>query len=100
MKSKIHIIFKIFIFVALILVFLFGFQSAQQGLNKGDINRVEKAIQKAALECYSIEGAYPKNLEYLKKHYGLYIQEDKYLVRYHYVASNMMPDTDVYRKGD
>lgn len=69
-------------------------------MSKEDTKRAKEAIRKAALECYSIEGAYPEELDYLKKHYGLVIQEDKYLIRYHFIASNIMPDTDVYWKGE
>ncbi|MGX8851711.1 hypothetical protein [Amedibacillus sp. YH-ame10] len=87
------------IFFLLIVIFLYGFQTADIGMSKEDGKRAEEAIQKAARECYSIEGAYPKDIAYLKKHYGLFIQEDKYMIRYKYIASNIMPEMDVYPKG-
>lgn len=100
MKSKLGILFQVLVFLSIIVVFLYGFQSTDQGLNKEDTQRAKEAIRKAAIECYSIEGAYPENLDYLKTHYGLIIQEDKYLIRYHFIASNIMPDTDVFWRGD
>lgn len=77
-----------------------GFQFADRGMASEDTKRAKDAIQRAAKECYSIEGAYPKDIEYLKEHYGLFIQEDNYMIRYHYIASNILPDSDVYRKGE
>lgn len=74
--------------------------TADSGLSREDAQRAKEAIQKAALECYSIEGAYPQSLEYLKQHYGLYIQEDAYRIRYHYIGANIMPDTDVYPRSE
>ena len=29
------------------------------------------AVQQSALQCYTVEGAYPPNLEYLEENYGL-----------------------------
>ncbi|MEG0360488.1 MAG: hypothetical protein RR602_02555 [Longicatena sp.] len=100
MKRYFESISKAIVFVVLIGVFLYGFQSADKGLDVEDSQRAKVAIQKAARECYSIEGAYPKSIEYLKKNYGLYIQSDKYNIRYTYVGANIMPDTDVFKKGE
>lgn len=92
-------IVQILLFLSVVSIFIVGFQFAGTGMVKEDTKRAKEAIQKAARECYSIEGAYPKDIEYLKEHYGLFIQEDKYMIRYHFIASNIMPDSDVYRKG-
>lgn len=36
---------------------------------------VREAVLRSAVECYTLEGAYPESLEYLEKHYGLTVQE-------------------------
>ena len=41
------------------------------------VKTVEEAIQKAAVQCYAIEGSYPP-IEYLVAHYGLVINESAY----------------------
>ena len=46
-----------------------------------DKQRIEDSIKKATIECYSIEGFYPSNLDYLKE------------------GENIMPNIYVYRKG-
>ena len=52
-------------FVGMLGIILYGFQNTDQGLDEEDRQRAKEAIQKAALECYSIEGAYPESLDYM-----------------------------------
>ena len=56
---------------------------------------VTDAVQNAALTCYAVEGAYPTNLEYLRKNYGLAYDQSRYQVRYDAFGSNLMPDIRV-----
>ncbi len=49
-------------------------------------------IQKFAIQCYSSEGSYPPNLEYLEENYGLVLNRQKYTYIYDVFASNVMPD--------
>ena len=53
---------------------------------------VTDAVQNAALTCYAVEGAYPDDLEYLRTHYGLAYDQDRYMVRYSAFASNLLPE--------
>lgn len=64
-----------------------------------DKQRIEDSIKKATIECYSIEGFYPSNLDYLKEHYGLVLNDDLYFISYEYEGENIMPNIYVYRKG-
>lgn len=98
--NKKSIWIQLLMFFGMLGIILYGFQNTDQGLDEEDRQRAKEAIQKAALECYSIEGAYPESLDYLVENYGLYIQEDMYRIRYHYIGSNIMPDTDVYPRSD
>ena len=43
---------------------------------------VTDAVRNAALTCYAVEGAYPNDVEYLREHYGLAYDQQRYLVRY------------------
>ena len=56
---------------------------------------VVDAVQRAALTCYAVEGAYPESVEYLRDHYGLAYDEDRYFVRYDAFASNLVPEISV-----
>lgn len=59
---------------------------------------IENAIRKSALECYALEGSFPPSIEYLKKNYGLIINEDAYFYHYEPNGSNILPDIKVIRK--
>lgn len=61
---------------------------------------VREATRAAALTCYAVEGAYPQDLVYLQKHYGLAYDESLYFVSYEAFAPNIMPSIIVMVKGD
>ena len=58
----------------------------------------EESILRGAVSCYAVEGFYPPDYDYLKEHYGIRVDEDKYDVFYSVFASNMMPDVTVVEK--
>ena len=55
----------------------------------------EQSVRRAAVECYALEGAYPTSLAYLEEHYGVAVDEKRFLVDYVYIGSNLMPDITV-----
>lgn len=61
---------------------------------------LEEAIHRDIVICYALEGVYPESLEYLKEHYGLTYNEDRYIVNYEALGSNLMPDVTVMEKQD
>ena len=60
---------------------------------------VRDAVKNAALTCYAVEGAYPDSVEYLREHYRLAYDENRYLITYDAFASNMIPDIWVTEVG-
>ena len=68
-----------------------------QGAAETDI--VRDAVKNAALTCYAVEGAYPDSVDYLREHYRLAYDEDRYLITYDAFASNMIPDIWVTEVG-
>ncbi len=60
---------------------------------------VRDAVKNAALTCYAVEGAYPDRVDYLREHYHLAYDEDRYLITYDAFASNMIPDIWVTERG-
>jgi len=60
---------------------------------------VRDAVKTAALTCYAVEGAYPDTVEYLREHYQLAYDEDRYLITYEAFASNLIPDIYVTERG-
>lgn len=95
-----NIFLSFLIFIGTMIMFSYGFQNSSSANKEEDLTRVDNAIKTAILECYSIEGEYPQSLTYLEENYGLYINEDKYTIHYMYIASNIMPESQVFRKGE
>lgn len=60
---------------------------------------VQDAIQNALVTCYAVEGSYPGDLGYLKEHYGLAYDEERFLVYYDAFASNILPEVRVNVRG-
>lgn len=57
--------------------------------------QLEEAIRRAAVTCYANEGIYPPNVEYLQIHYGIQIDDERYVVYYDSFADNLMPEITV-----
>ena len=56
------------------------------------------AIDRAARQCYALEGAYPPALEYLEANYGLIIDRENYDYYYEVVGANIRPIIEVQSK--
>lgn len=56
---------------------------------------LQNAVIQSAVHCYSVEGAYPESLAYLKKHYGITWNEKKYKVSYEVIVKNIRPEVQV-----
>ena len=60
----------------------------------------EQSIRRAAVQCYALEGFYPRTLDYLVENYGVTAGDGRYIISYQYVASNLMPDITVLAPGN
>lgn len=76
----------------------YSLSTMQEKLNKEGVIRLEDAIERAAVSCYSMEGMYPASVDYLQEHYGLYIDSDKYHVSYESMGANLKPEIKVYQR--
>ena len=57
------------------------------------------AVKNAVLTCYAVEGTYPESLEYLREHYKLAYNTERFVVEYDAFASNVMPEIVVRERG-
>ena len=89
----------ILIFVALIVGFILLVNGITNNGSTREMDIVRDAVKNASLTCYAVEGMFPENLEYLRQHYNLSYNEDKYVVYYNYLASNLLPSIDVVERG-
>ena len=53
---------------------------------------LRRAVTRASVQCYAIEGRYPPSVEYLEENYGVRIDRDRYNVFYNGFASHVMPE--------
>ncbi len=85
--------------VALVLLFFFtALGNLESGHKREGKEQLEAAIRRSAVACYAAEGIYPPNLDYLKEHYGIQVDEEKYTVMYEIFAENLMPEITVLEK--
>lgn len=84
---------------AVVLFFMAALRNLESGHEKEGKEQLEAAIRRSAVACYAAEGIYPPDLDYLKEHYGIQIDESKYTVMYEVFAENLMPDITVLEKG-
>ncbi len=92
---------KNILFYGLFLIFLLiGLSNINKSTESLDTNRVKNSLDTALISCYSVEGRYPKNIQYLKKYYGFTYDTNGYFITYDWQGDNVYPNIYVYRKGN
>ena len=71
--------------------FLMSVWNAEQTAGERGREQLENALRQASVACYAAEGVYPPNPGYLQEHYGLLLDEERYMVFYESFADNLMP---------
>lgn len=87
---------KAWILWIVLLVLLVGgcllvFSGRERELGEGSAVAIHAAVQRSALQCYAVEGAYPPDLQYLEDNYGLQVNKKDFYVTYEAFASNLPP---------
>lgn len=90
---------SILIFVALIISFVLLINGITTKNNGRELEIVRDAVKNAALTCYAVEGVYPDDIDYLREHYHLSYNEERYHIFYEPLASNLMPSIKVAERG-
>ncbi len=92
-------IWKLLAFALILAAVLWGINRIDRTQETEETALVRDAIRNAAVTCYAVEGAYPESVDYLREHYRLAYDEDRYLVTYEAFASNRIPDIYVIERG-
>lgn len=77
---------------------LYGIRYTHEAGRQEEQVILERALKRAAVQCYAIEGRYPPNSAYIQKHYGVIIDEAYYNVYYDVFADNIMPEIQVLER--
>lgn len=93
-------VISVIMFIVVFCVFWLGVSSVSEKTSAQEKQTLETAITRNMVHCYAIEGTYPGNLQYLKDHYGLIYDEDRFFVDYQTLGSNIMPDVTIIDKGE
>lgn len=97
-KLKSTIWLTLIICVVLVCLLWVGVNQISASSSSESLKFAEKAVKRALIQCYAIEGRYPDSIDYLAEHYGLILNENYF---YHYAAfaANLMPQVAVYQGG-
>lgn len=87
------------VFAAIVLAFCLAVDRLTSASDGAELKLVRDAVKNAALTCYAVEGAYPEDIDYLREHYGLAYNEERYVIYYDAFASNVLPDIRVVERG-
>ena len=85
---------------ALVLIFSSVTGEFSKDKAKQDKENLERTLNRAAVACYAIEGAYPPSVEYLTENYRVKVDTKKYTVKYELYASNLMPSITVLENAE
>jgi len=85
-------------FIAIVVLFIYGIATISNSSVVNDQEILTEAIKRDVVHCYCIEGMYPPNVKYMQDHYGLTYDEDKFIVDYEYIGSNIMPKVMIIPK--
>lgn len=86
------------LFLFIIFLFVQGISSLSTSTRERQKESLENAIMRNITYCYTVEGAYPESLSYLKENYGLTYDEDLFFVDYQITGSNILPDVTIIEK--
>lgn len=97
-RSKVipYLIFLLLFSFVLVFV-LSGLGQAGAVSDSEGLRIAEMSLKRSVINCYASEGKYPPSYEYIKEHYGISIDESKYIIHYAVFAENIMPDIAVLR---
>ncbi len=94
-RFNIYPIISILIFGSILFLFYLGIEYSGRSSIEKQQESLNNAISRDIVQCYSIEGMYPPNLEYLEEHYGLTYDKNTFFVDYQPIAGNLYPDYTV-----
>ena len=95
MKRFLFLIPTVLLLILLPLGLQYFSHSMGQRVSAESLQVMRTALNRAAVECYALEGFYPPELSYLTGRYGVSVDEEIYYVDYAYTGSNLMPDITV-----
>ena len=66
--------------LAVLLCFTTALGNLDSAQSEESMRQLEQALRRGCVACYAAEGSYPADLDYLKEHYGIQVDETQYVV--------------------
>ncbi len=89
----------IVLFVGILIWFVIALNNTQSATERQQLAAVKRSVEDGITLCYSIEGVYPEDLDYLTTVYGVDYDSDRFIVHYDCFAANVRPSVTVLEKG-
>ncbi len=86
------------VFTICLTLMLYGIERTRLGVAQKELALVERAVNRAVVSCYAMEGFYPPSIDYLVENYGLEVDRTKYYIHHEAFASNVYPTIWVARR--
>ena len=93
------VVFTAALLLAVIGLFTVAVNGAAEKADSSAVSTLERAVRRAAVQCYAIEGFYPVELDYLVDNYGVIVDETKFTIYYQADTPNYVPVIIVKRFG-
>jgi len=85
-------IIRIVLTLVIFALIVFGLQTMNASTKSLSKKSLESAMYRGIMECYALEGAYPKSLEYLEENYHVIYDHSAFKVDYTVITYNVMPN--------
>jgi len=89
-KDTKGILFTVVILAVVVIFFVAAVGGASGKADSSAAASLEKAIKRAVIQCYAIEGFYPPDITYLEDNYGI-IVDSRFIVEYISFSGNNLP---------
>ncbi len=83
-------------FAGVVYIMVTSVSDISSGVSGQQLDLIENAVRRSAVQCYALEGSYPEDLEYLVESYGLQYDTQRYVVHYRNVGGNFLPEISVF----
>lgn len=92
-------LFSVILFILAAVWLIISAKNADSAAEKSRSESLYRTVSHSAALCYSIEGEYPPDLEYLEENYGVKINHDRYIVHYEYFGANIRPTITIAERN-
>lgn len=98
MYGRIRHVLVPMILLAVFFFFVTAISNLREDSSREEKRQLEEAIRRGVVTCYATEGVYPESFDYVKKKYGIRVDEERFLVIYDIFAENLMPEITVLER--